>query len=268
VNAVTEYRNNDLAHGKVHIKGIREGLLITTEDGSWVEVRAALLEHLKQQADFLQGGQLILDTGDQVLRTEDIGQLRDSISENGLTLWAILSRSSITEHNAQNLGLVTSITRSRVEPLIRSTLTYTSELNPTETMLSGEQAVLVKRTLRPGYCLKHSGHIIIIGDVNPGAEIIAGGDILVWGHLRGIAHAGADGNENAVVCALDLSPTQLFISGQTAEIPKQRGKVQPKIARLLDGQVVAEAWNKKFRNSGINANLPLIPLVRKRRGKS
>ena len=85
--------------------------------------------------------------------------------------------------------------------------------------------------------------MVIIGDVNPGAEVIAGGDVVVWGRLRGVVHAGAEGNEGAVICALDLSPTQLRISGQISIPPQRRGKPQPEMVRLQDGQVVAEPWN-------------------------
>jgi septum site-determining protein MinC len=69
-----------------------------------------------------------------------------------------------------------------------------------------EEAILVQRTLRSGFKLEHPAHIIVIGDVNPGAEVISGGSIVVWGRLRGVAHAGAEGDENAYVCALELSP--------------------------------------------------------------
>jgi septum site-determining protein MinC len=110
---------------------------------------------------------------------------------------------------------------------------------------SGEKAVLVRRTLRSGYSLQFAGHVVVIGDVNPGAEVIASGDVLVWGRLRGMVHAGAEGNEDAIVCALDLIPTQLRIAGQIAITPQRRGKPQPEMARLKDGQVVAEAWNPK-----------------------
>jgi len=95
--------------------------------------------------------------------------------------------------------------------------------------------------------VQHHGHVIVIGDVNPGGEIIAGGDVVVWGRLRGMVHAGAEGNEKSIVCALDLSPTQLRIAGQIALTPKRRGKTRPEIASLKDGQVVAEPWNPKDR---------------------
>lgn len=216
----------------VQIKGIREGLLITLGEGSWPEARAALLERIDGQADFLRGGRLILDLGNQVLRAAELGSLRDSLSDRGLNLWAVLSRSPITEQTAQALGLATRITRPSPERPAR----------PLETALAGDQAVLIRRTLRSGFSLQHSGHVVVIGDVNPGGEIVAGGDVVVWGRLRGMVHAGAEGDENAVVCALDLSPTQLRIAGQIAIPPRRRGKPQPEIARLKDGQVVADPW--------------------------
>jgi septum site-determining protein MinC len=107
---------------------------------------------------------------------------------------------------------------------------------------SGEEAVLVRRTLRSGRSIRHRGHVVVIGDVNPGAEIVAGGDIVVWGRLRGIAHAGADGNSETVVCALDLSPTQLRIAHHIAISPARKGEPKPELARVKNGQIVAERW--------------------------
>ena len=69
----------------------------------------------------------------------------------------------------------------------------------------------VQRTLRSGQSLKSDGNIVIIGDVNPGAEIIAKGDITVWGVLGGIAHAGSDGNNYSRIRALKLHAIQLRI---------------------------------------------------------
>ncbi|HBX68952.1 MAG TPA: septum site-determining protein MinC, partial [Chloroflexi bacterium] len=84
-----------------------------------------------------------------------------------------------------------------------------------------------------------------IGDVNPGAEIVAGGNVIVWGRLRGTVHAGADGNQDAIICALDLSPTQLRIAEQISVAPPQRKKSRPELARLQNNQVIAEPWDNK-----------------------
>ncbi len=67
-------------------------------------------------------------------------------------------------------------------------------------------------TLRGGQTLHHNGNIVVVGDVNPGAELVATGDILVFGRLAGIAHAGARGDENARIYAIDLAATQLRIA--------------------------------------------------------
>ena len=68
---------------------------------------------------------------------------------------------------------------------------------------------------------------------------------MVWGRLRGMVHAGAGGNESAVICALDLAPTQLLIAGAIAITPQRRGKCLPEMARIVDGRVVAEQGNPK-----------------------
>lgn len=220
---------------KIEIKGIREGLLITLGEGKWPEARKTLLEHVDQQGDFLHGAGITLDVGNHILKSIEVGQLRDELSERGISLRAVLTNSPTTERAAQALGLATRMSKPRPD---RSTLRL-------ETALRGEQAVLVQRTLRSGHSIKHPGHVTVIGDVNPGAEIIAAGNVLVWGHLRGTVHAGAQGDENAVVCALDLSPTQLRIADKISITPPQRKSPKPEMAHLKDGQVVAEPWKIK-----------------------
>jgi len=220
---------------KVQIKGIRDGLLVSLGNGSWGELRPLLLEHLDQQASFLQGARLALDVGSLALKAADMGQLTKEISDRGLTLWAVVSESPATERSAQSFGLATRLAKPTMERSAGG-----------EAAASGEEnAVLVRRTLRSGASLAHFGHVVVIGDINPGAEIVAGGDVVVWGCLRGMVHAGAQGNEQAVVCALDLSPTQLRIAGAIALTPKRRGKPQPEMARLVNSQIVAETWDLK-----------------------
>src|SRR3990170_3937120 len=136
-----------------------------------------------------------------------------------------------TRQSSADLGLSLELARSAAEddPQI-------------DTQLLGDEAVLVKRTLRSGNTIRHPGHVVVIGDVNPGAEIIAGGDVVVWGRLRGVVHAGAKGDSGAVVCALDLSPTQLRIADQIAVSPERSGDPRPEMARIRDGQLTPEHW--------------------------
>ena len=77
----------------------------------------------------------------------------------------------------------------------------------------------LRKTIRSGQSISSDGNIVVIGDVNPGAEIIAKGDITVWGILGGIAHAGSDGNNYARIRALKLNPVQIRIGEVFARRP-------------------------------------------------
>jgi septum site-determining protein MinC len=116
-----------------------------------------------------------------------------------------------------------------------------------DTNLTGENAILIQKTLRSGFKITFQGHVTVIGDVNPGAEIIASGSVIIWGKLKGVVHAGAEGDEKAVVCALDLMPTQLRIASIAAIPPQRKGKAQPETARIVGDEVVAEIWKQKGR---------------------
>ena len=92
------------------------------------------------------------------------------------------------------------------------------------------------------------GHVVIIGDVNPGGEVVAGGDVVVWGRLRGLVHAGATGNPEAWVCALQLAPMQLRIADLFSRAPdaasERKRHALPEVARIRDGKIVVEAWDE------------------------
>ena len=214
----------------IQIKGMRDGLLVSLGDAGWSVVQQALIERIEQQPAFFQGARLALDVGNHALKSSELSSLRDKLSEYGIMLWAILSVSPVTENTAQILGLATRVAKSR--PAEARTIKKSDE----------ESALWVNKTVRSGTRIEHDGHIVVLGDVNPGAEIIAEGSIIVWGRIRGVVHAGAKGNQNAVVCALDLSPTQLRIAEQIAVSPERRGKSTPEVVRIKDGQLQAESW--------------------------
>jgi len=217
---------------KVQFKGIREGLLVTLSDGEWPDVELALIEQLESQGDFLRGAKLILNVENHVINAAALGKLRDQLSDKGISLWAVLTNSPTTEQNAQALGMATRIYQGPVEQTPKSR----------DTSLDGDEAILIHKTLRSGARINFDGHIVVIGDVNPGAELIAGGNVIVWGKLRGMVHAGAHGNLGAVVCALGLLPTQLRIGDKIAVSPNDNGEIRPEMAYIRDDKVVAEPW--------------------------
>ena len=104
----------------------------------------------------------------------------------------------------------------------------------------------INQTLRSGQTVNYEGNILIIGDAHPGSEIIAGGDITVWGILGGIAHAGSNGNVTSKVRALKLNAIQLRIAGlyarrnDTLNVPyvQKTNEFTPEEALIEDGKIV------------------------------
>ena len=84
-----------------------------------------------------------------------------------------------------------------------------------------------------------------LGKVFPsaGGEVIAGGNVIVWGRLRGTVHAGALGDRSAVICALQLAPIQLRIADLIARTPEGNAESIPEVARIDDDHISVEAWH-------------------------
>jgi septum site-determining protein MinC len=223
----------------ITIKGIRDSLLIVLGDGPWEEVEQALFVRIASQGDFFRGARVALQLEDRPLDDEDIRKLSDKLAEHDLTLWAVLGKSPQTMRAARRLELETELP----EPESLAEEETATELPPIEPDEKGSSGVLVRHTLRSGRVVRHAGHVVVVGDVNPGAHIIAGGDVLVWGRLLGTVHAGASGDESAVVCALDMRPMQLRIARHIAISPEhQPRRPRPEVASVRNGQIVAEEW--------------------------
>ena len=231
---------------QIGIKGIREGLLITVPDrGSFADLLALLRAELSQKRAFLQGSQVALQVGYRKLNKTDLQALQALFEQNQLELWAVLAEEPAVREAARELVLATRLSGSQTD----LNGNFLSQSVEQETAVSADipsqGGLILKETLRSGRSIYHEGHVVIIGDVNPGAEIVASGDVIVWGRLRGLVHAGALGDETAVICALELTPTQLRIADQIAISPdEKRGKAIPEQAAIRNGQIVAEMWQR------------------------
>jgi septum site-determining protein MinC len=119
---------------------------------------------------------------------------------------------------------------------------------PRDGAIARNNAVLVKGPLRSGQRVYAEDHLVVFGDVNPGAELIAGGDIVVVGVLRGVAHAGVPDNMAAIIAAISLKPTQLRIGHFISRSPEFQEKHDsgPEIARVDVEQIVVESFPKRL----------------------
>ena len=114
-----------------------------------------------------------------------------------------------------------------------------------------ESNVFLSQTLRSGQKVISSKTVILLGDLNAGAEIISEKDILVFGTIRGMVHAGAAGDKNAVVIAMKIQPTQIRISELIVRpsLEDQKSNMSsPEIARIEDNQIIVDYYQKRNRS--------------------
>jgi septum site-determining protein MinC len=226
-----------MSSDRISIKGTSEGLIVTLGPGGWPSLVQELDQRLGEKASFFKGGRVGLSVGPRQLTQQQLEQVGQVLNRHNVTLWAVESESPSTREAAAQLGLEVGLGAS-----VRTVAT------PSPAPLAQGEAILVQRTLRSGQVIHHPGHVVVIGDVNPGAEIRAGGSVIVWGRLRGTVHAGASAGqkEKAVVCALQLSPTQLRIGDHITRTPTDDTdhEPMPEMASVQDGQIVAEPWQR------------------------
>ena len=234
----------------ISIKGLREGLIVICDDGPWHTQLQELEGKLNSNARFFKGGQLALDVKSLTLSPDDIARAQTLLEQYDVKLWAVLSQNESTNSNVHKLKLASTLQPPEPEMSVeRGAGTGKEENNRgAGNVTDTNDGLLVRKRVRSGQVLRHPGHVVVIGDVNPGAQIIAGGDIVVWGKLHGLAHAGALGDSSAVICALDLLPSLIRIADAARGVlpPSRRGRVKkPEMALLEQQEIKIVPWQDK-----------------------
>ena len=238
--------------GYVAIKGTRNGLLLTLEpETSFNELLNALAERLAEAPGFFRGASLSVDTSRRRLRVNERIQLERLLASYQMSVMPLELLKPPHEEQAPESVPVLPILPT--QPLPDTGISPTTPIGPLheespatrETRDAREftDTLFLRRTVRSGQAIHHDSTIIVLGDVNPGAEIVAGGDIIVWGVLRGMVHAGYPGNEQALVCALQLAPVQLRIAHLLSRPPEGMEAQQlPEAASIRNGRIIVETW--------------------------
>ena len=235
------------------LRGKGLGLEIALGERDFEEALAELEGKLGERPGFYSGTQATAAVGPAGLPEEQLARLRTLLSGHGITLEGVTTahpddgeelarRRALRPKRELQLSdaarsLAPDFAGARKDIAVRRSRGESSvprlvpvpepELQLAEIEPAAPATLYHVGTLRGGQALHNVGNIVVIGDVNPGAELIAGGDIAVFGSLRGVAHAGAQGDAGARVYAVDLSPTQLRIATLIAadaggrEVPKQ-----------------------------------------------
>jgi septum site-determining protein MinC len=241
------------------IKGSREGLrIIFPIRHSFEEAFDALAANLAGAGGFFEGARSVLEPSRELTNLE-ADQIKDLLAEYGLELSQIRP-SAATRHSASARMRETKDLKEIKEKGTRQAAVTAvpapeARTSAAQAFPQGEQALLIRNTVRSGQKIQFDGNITVLGDVNPGAEIIAAGDILVFGALKGTAHAGSCGDRQAVVAALRLRPVQLRIAELIVRAPdKDDGVNVPEIAQIRNDAIVVEpfasGWNLAERKNG------------------
>lgn len=190
----------------------------------WGDIWQALKQRLKGGDRFWQPNTPVyVMADDRLLDVRQLQAIAEALSETQLYLSRVYTSRRQTAVAAATAGY--SVEQRTNLP----------RFNPTEGQKAPPLAdpLYLESTIRSGGEIRHEGTVIIRGDVNPGGSIIADGDILVWGRLRGIVHAGAKGNNQALIMALEMEPTQIRIGDYVARAPESPPEFYPEVAYVF-----------------------------------
>ncbi len=223
------------SHPTVELKGFRDGMrLIIDPEASMQQIEQAIVERMASLGDSLSGLTMNIDLGSRSLNDEELVRLKKLLSENyGLEVKQIIGDSQ-DELNRTESAQIAGVPALHSEEHVYNQL---AQIN--------EETRFIRHTLRSGQIERAlEGNMVILGDVNPGAEVVAAGDIIVLGTLRGVAHAGALGNISSIIFALNLLPTQLRIGRFITRAPAEQQQHQrAEIARVLEDAIIVEEYD-------------------------
>jgi septum site-determining protein MinC len=220
-----------MAENAVIFKGTKEGLYILLKEEMDLEtIKSNLDMKIKPSKRFFEGAKIINFKGKK-LTQEEFDELKQVIEqEYGMIVVGSYGDKS-NETRAERLEIK--------KPEILEQL-------PFENAHKGE-TLIARTTLRSGQLIQYKGDVVVVGDVNPGAHIKAGGSVIIMGTMRGIVQAGASGDYGAFIVAYKMQPTQLRIGDIITRSPDGLGSkfTNPEIATVKQGMIVVEPYLRK-----------------------
>lgn len=212
-------------NNSVVIKGNKFGIIVVMNpDIPFEELKDLIKEKFTESSKFFGNAKMAISFEGRKLTNEEQKEILDIISANTeMHIVCVMENDPDTEEN------------------------FRKTLDQKLLELSNNTGQFYKGILRSGASLEFETSVIIIGDVNRGARVVSKGNIIVLGSLKGTAYAGATGNPNAFVVALDMNPTQIRIGDIIARAPDHPVKEEvkeAKIAFLEDNNIYIEPLNK------------------------
>ncbi|MEH2378931.1 MAG: septum site-determining protein MinC [Nostoc sp.] len=229
-SALPAHRLND--NTQVQLKS-KEGRLllilppesqVSASELSWSDIWQQIKQRLNAGDRFrISNTPVHLMAQDRLVDARQLQELGEALSEVELRL--------ISVSTSRRQTAIAAVTSGYSVEQLQPVSSLISE--PTATAIPQADALYLEMTVRSGVEIRHPGTVILLGDLNPGGIVIADGDIIIWGRLRGIAHAGAGGNSECLIMALQMEPTQLRIADAVARAPEKLPmQFSPEVAHI------------------------------------
>ena len=214
-------------NNSVMIKGNKYGIIVVmSPEVPFEELKQLVAEKFKESSKFFENAKMAITFEGRNLTNEEQRDILDIIGEN----------------TDMHIVCVMDTDAEREE-------TFRKTVEQKLMELSNNTGQFYKGILRSGASLEFEQSVVILGDVNHGARVVSKGNIIILGALKGNAFAGATGNTNSFVVALDMNPTQIRIADTIARSPDKPVKEEmkeAKIAFLEDGNIYIEPLNKSI----------------------
>lgn len=210
--------NND----GILIKGNKDGINTTINMNKFAcfeDMLQVLIKKLSKGKHFYKGTTLILAIDLKAINKKEVEALKETL---------------LTE--IQLKDIVLEDIDKEVEKGIQKETKVFSGVNEGKTKF-------IRKTVRGGQAIRYQGNIVIIGDINSGAEVYASGNVIVLGRIKGKVSAGTNGNSKAVIAAFLLQPEILTIANVIAMSPDDVEKPSyPELAKIKDGAIIVEPY--------------------------
>ncbi len=213
-------------------KGNSEGLVIVIpEEYGFEKAKNEIEDKVKSAARFFKGARIKVTYRGITLTLQEEEEIKLILDKKSGAIIESFSKDD----------------ESRTKPILANNLLKSTVPLRKNFFSGGDDGTckFVRSTIRSGTRIEYDGSVVILGDVNPGGEVVASGNVVVLGTLRGMVHAGSQGDREAFIYALNLKPTQIRIAEAIARMPEgeeQENTIQPELAKVKDGIIEVEQF--------------------------
>lgn len=236
-------------NNSVVIKGNKNGIVLVLDpQAEFQKIKDGLIEKFAAGSKFFEKGNMAITFEGRDISSVEERELLDIISEKSeLNIVCIIDNDEIRQENfrkaVDSVVSAESVTAAKI-----NNAAYDTPVLQQDIIVRND--IFYKGTLRSGQVLESEGSAVVLGDVNPGGKVVANGNIVILGCLKGNAFAGASGDSDAFVMALEMDPMQIQIAEVIARCSdgtkKSKNKAQePKIAYVEDGNIYIEKFEKE-----------------------